>query len=87
MSKMTANNMPGRNRLAARRHPTPYQIFEMKTNGVYSKARFYELVKVYHPDRGNGKDEALPRHIKMERYRLIVAANHILADPYQTKCI
>ena len=67
--------------LSGQAHPTPYQIFEMKTNGVYSKARFYELVKVYHPDRGNGKDEALPRHIKMERYRLIVAANHILADP------
>lgn len=60
-------------------HPTPYQIFEMKTGAAYSKARFYELVKLYHPDR-NGEAVTIPRHVKMERYRLVVAANHILSD-------
>lgn len=62
-------------------YPTPYQIFEMKNNAIYSKSRFYELVKIYHPDRSVTSETALPYAIKMERYRLIVAANNILCDP------
>src|ERR1700761_9571931 len=31
--------------------PTPYQIFDMRTKDEYTKVRFYELVKLYHPDR------------------------------------
>lgn len=63
--------------------PTPYQIFALKQNEAYSKSRFYELVKLYHPDKsGNGNGAGgIPRHIKAERYRLIVAANTILSDP------
>ena len=66
--------------------PTPYQIFKLKKDAPYSKRRFYELVKIYHPDR-NGHDNGLsginhlPGAVKMERYRLIVAAHEILADP------
>lgn len=62
-------------------HPTPYQIFSMKHNASYSKTRFYELVKLYHPDRSNGPHTDMPRAVRMERYRLIVAANTILSDP------
>lgn len=62
-------------------HPTPYQIFSMKHNASYSKTRFYELVKLYHPDRNNGPHADMPRAVKIERYRLIVAANTILSDP------
>lgn len=62
-------------------HPTPYQIFSMKHNASYSKIRFYELVKLYHPDRINGSYSEMPRDLKMERYRLIVAAHNILSDP------
>ena len=66
--------------------PTPYQIFRLKKNAPYSKCRFYELAKIYHPDRNghqNGPSEIhhLPGAIKMERYRLIVAAHEILSDP------
>jgi curved DNA-binding protein CbpA len=53
----------------------------MKNNAIYSKSRFYELVKIYHPDRSVTSETALPYAIKMERYRLIVAANNILCDP------
>ncbi|KAL2045495.1 hypothetical protein N7G274_001923 [Stereocaulon virgatum] len=66
--------------------PTPYQIFKLKKDAPYSKRRFYELVKIYHPDR-NGHDNGpsgtnhLSDAIKMERYRLIVAAHQILSDP------
>ncbi|KAG0633669.1 hypothetical protein HOY80DRAFT_1012869 [Tuber brumale] len=64
--------------------PTPYQIFNCERGTPYSKARFYELVKLYHPDRfrhrpNEGLDISEP--IRLERFRLIVAANAILSDP------
>jgi curved DNA-binding protein CbpA len=63
--------------------PTPYQIFGQRKGSPYSKQRFYELVKLYHPDRhdSNHSDDRLSYAIKLERYRLIVAANDILSDP------
>jgi hypothetical protein len=63
--------------------PTPYQILDMKHNGVYSKTRFHELVKMYHPDLSNGHGIAgdITHHVKLERYRLIIAAHTILSDP------
>lgn len=51
----------------------------MKSNADYTKARFYELVKIYHPDRSNGSSTT--HQTKIERYRLIVAAHTILSDP------
>lgn len=66
--------------------PTPYQIFRLKKDSPYSKRRFYELVKIYHPDKnghesGSSNTSVLPGSIKMERYRLIVSAHEILSDP------
>jgi len=64
--------------------PTPYQIFKCRRGAPYSKARFYELVMLYHPDhfhqrRSEGLD--IPEPVRLERFRLIVAANAILSDP------
>ena len=66
--------------------PTPYQIFQLQKTAPYSKGRFYELVKLYHPDRHghccNVPDiDGLSHDVKMKRYRLVVAANNILSDP------
>ncbi|KAK1753001.1 hypothetical protein QBC47DRAFT_387538 [Echria macrotheca] len=62
--------------------PTPYEIFDQVKGAPYSKARFYELVKLYHPDRHHHSlDDGIPHLTKLERYRLVVAANHILSDP------
>lgn len=61
--------------------PTPYQIFDLKQNATYSKAQYYKLVKLYHPDLNGGLDKNIPGSVKMERYRLIVAAHTILSDP------
>ena len=66
--------------------PTPYQIFGLEKGSPYSKRRFYELVKVYHPDRNSLESEspiidALSRSAKTERYRLIVTAHELLSDP------
>ncbi|KAL8668109.1 MAG: hypothetical protein Q9202_000087 [Teloschistes flavicans] len=52
----------------------------------YSKRRFYELVKLYHPDRHGyccnlPHIDCLSHDVKMKRYRLVVAANDILSDP------
>ncbi|KAI4245729.1 MAG: hypothetical protein L6R40_002257 [Gallowayella cf. fulva] len=67
-------------------HPTPYEIFQLQKAAPYSKRRFYQLVKLYHPDRHghccNIPDiDGLSHDIKMKRYRLVVAANDILSDP------
>lgn len=63
--------------------PTPYQIFNQRKGAPYSKKRFYELVKLYHPDRHDfdPSEDCLPYTTKLERYRLVVAANDILSDP------
>lgn len=70
--------------------PTPYEIFDAKRGAPYSKAKYYELAKQYHPDRytdqGEDLDEnGLSRTTKLERYRLVVAANDILSNPVKKR--
>lgn len=62
-------------------HPTPYQIFGIKHNANYTKHRFYELVKLYHPDLTASEAKSPAQQVRAERYRLLVAANAILSDP------
>ena len=68
--------------------PTPYEIFELDRGAVYSKRKFYELVKIYHPDRNShdGSSGLGITHVEMlERYRLVVLANEILSDPVKRR--
>ncbi|MCJ1436474.1 hypothetical protein MMC27_005853 [Xylographa pallens] len=70
--------------------PTPYQIFRQQKGAPYSKRRFYELAKIYHPDKHVYKEDfsdanCISQAIKLERYRLIVAANDILSDPIKRR--
>ncbi|KAF1843941.1 uncharacterized protein K460DRAFT_408259 [Cucurbitaria berberidis CBS 394.84] len=62
--------------------PTPYQILTCKKGEAYSKNRFYALVKLYHPDRCHATSAVahLPLHVRLERYRMLVAAHDILSD-------
>ncbi|KAI0846294.1 hypothetical protein F5Y00DRAFT_146159 [Daldinia vernicosa] len=63
-------------------HPTPYEIFDQQKSAPYSKTKFYELVKLYHPDRHHHVSaHKLSHSARLERYRLVVAANQILSDP------
>ncbi|KAL2106439.1 hypothetical protein VUR80DRAFT_6705 [Thermomyces stellatus] len=65
-------------------NPTPYDIFNLPRDAPYSKARFYELAKLYHPDRHHchaATHPNLTRAVCTERYRLVVLANDILSDP------
>ena len=76
------------------RHPrislTPYEILSTKQSATYSKKRFYELAKVYHPDRSGHADGTCVSGgpsgaVKLERYRLIVTAHELLSDPAKRK--
>lgn len=63
---------------------TPYELFKLDREAPYTKTRFYDLVKIYHPDRPCN-DHPLCRNlspeVRLQRYRLVVAANEILSDP------
>ncbi|EOD50122.1 putative domain containing protein [Neofusicoccum parvum UCRNP2] len=68
----------------AGRLPTPYEIFDLRKGSQYNKRRFFELVKIYHPDRNlpaQIRSDICPHSVRLERYRLIVAAHSILSDP------
>lgn len=62
-------------------HPTPYEVLAQPKDARYNKALFYQLVKIYHPDRNHtATDSSIPHSVRLERYRLVVAANEILSD-------
>ncbi|KAL6709503.1 J domain-containing protein 1 [Coniothyrium glycines] len=67
--------------------PTPYQILRCQKSDAYSKHRFYALVKLYHPDRCHPASPvaSLPLHVRLDRYRLLVAAHDILSDMEKRK--
>jgi curved DNA-binding protein CbpA len=67
--------------------PTPYQILKCTRGERYTKQRFYALVKLYHPDRGHAASPiaALPLHVRLERYRMLVTAHDILSDVEKRK--
>lgn len=63
---------------------TPYDIFKQDRAAPYSKRRYYDLVKIYHPDRPCNDHPVcrdITREVRLQRYRLIVSAHEILSDP------
>lgn len=63
-------------------NPTPYEIFGQQKSAPYSKTAFYDLVKIYHPDRHHyATPDGISRATKLARYHLIVVAHNILSDP------
>ncbi|CAK7270075.1 J domain-containing protein 1 [Sporothrix epigloea] len=66
----------------ASKHPTPYEVLGLPKTAAYQKKRFYALAKQYHPDLHH----CAPTHLqglthaeRLERYRLLVAANDLLS--------
>ncbi|KAK5072765.1 J domain-containing protein 1 [Lithohypha guttulata] len=49
--------------------------------GKHTKLKYYELVKIYHPDRNGAGCETLSHIERLERYRLIILAHEIISDP------
>lgn len=68
-------------------HPTPYQVLGVQKHEAYCKTAFLKLVKTYHPDRTQHDllcphhIRGVPPHVRLERYRLIIAAHTLLSDP------
>ena len=61
---------------------SPYDILCQHRDRPYSRRRFIELVKLYHPDRRPASGHHPVAHsVRVERYRLAVAAHEILNDP------
>lgn len=63
---------------------TPYDVIGQSRSAPYSKQRFYELVKIYHPDRpcnGHPLCKDITPEVRLQRYRIVVTAHEILSDP------
>ncbi|KAL4868889.1 hypothetical protein BDV12DRAFT_91088 [Aspergillus spectabilis] len=63
---------------------TPYEVFGQSRGAPYSKHRFYELVKIYHPDRPCNNHplcKDITPEVRLQRYRIVVAAHEILSNP------
>ncbi|KAH0291234.1 hypothetical protein KCU62_g3068, partial [Aureobasidium sp. EXF-3399] len=88
-SASAPNDMPWPKPPKGHSHPTPYQILSTTESEPYSKRRFYDLVKLYHPDSGacekHHHHHKVPQPLRLERYRLVVAAHTILSDPEKRK--
>ncbi|KAI9369346.1 hypothetical protein BJX61DRAFT_549617 [Aspergillus egyptiacus] len=63
---------------------TPYEVIGQARGAPYSKHRYYELVKIYHPDRpcnGHPLCKDISPETRLHRYRIVVTAHEILSDP------
>ncbi|KAJ6593794.1 hypothetical protein B0H19DRAFT_1246542 [Mycena capillaripes] len=58
-------------------NPTPHQIFHLPRNAPQAevKARYFDLVRIYHPDK---VDESIPSGIAHARFQAITAAYNSL---------
>ena len=66
--------------------PTPYEILGLAKGAPYNKARYFQLAKLYHPDRRQQTaDDGIPHPKKLERYRLVVDANEVLSSPQKKR--
>ncbi|PYI04650.1 hypothetical protein BO78DRAFT_420394 [Aspergillus sclerotiicarbonarius CBS 121057] len=62
---------------------TPYNILGLQPGDPYNKGTFYDLDKIYHPDRYQTVPSDLPPTIREHRYRLVVAAHELLSNPHK----
>ncbi|EPS94893.1 hypothetical protein FOMPIDRAFT_1079253, partial [Fomitopsis schrenkii] len=58
--------------------PTPHQIFHLPVGASQQdiKARYYDLVRVHHPDSPHGRD--IPQKVRHARFQSITRAYDIL---------
>lgn len=63
---------------------TPYDVLNLHRTAPYSKHRYYDLVKIYHPDRPCNEHplcKNITPEVRLQRYHIVVAAHEILSDP------
>ncbi|KAF1811331.1 hypothetical protein P152DRAFT_69987 [Eremomyces bilateralis CBS 781.70] len=72
-------------------HPTPYQVLHHSRDTPYDRnaSIFPQLIKLYHPDHSlhcsHAAIQSLDPTVRLERYRLIVAAHALLSDVTKRK--
>ncbi|KAI9059223.1 hypothetical protein FKP32DRAFT_1580293 [Trametes sanguinea] len=61
-------------------HPTPHQIFHLPKDATRAdvKARYYDLVRIYHPDSPSARAGGIPAETAHARFQAIAAAYAIL---------
>jgi hypothetical protein len=81
----TASQFPHQNySWPSTRSFTPYEVLNLPRDAPYSKRHYYDLVKIYHPDRpltDHPLFHQLTPEIRLQRYRIVVDAHEILSDP------
>ncbi|KAJ5132806.1 hypothetical protein N7448_006964 [Penicillium atrosanguineum] len=63
---------------------TPYDVLNLSVTAPYSKVRYFELVKIYHPDRPCNEHPLcrnITPEVRLQRYHIVVNAHEILSDP------
>ncbi|KAJ5749738.1 hypothetical protein N7533_006766 [Penicillium manginii] len=63
---------------------SPYEVLNLDHAAPYSKNIFYDLVKIYHPDRPCNEHRlcrGLSPEVRLKRYHIVVAAHELLSDP------
>ncbi|KAJ5950758.1 uncharacterized protein N7479_009171 [Penicillium vulpinum] len=63
---------------------TPYDVLNLPRGATYTKRHYYDLVKIYHPDRdlkGHPLFNHLTAETRLKRYRIVVDAHNLLSDP------
>ena len=63
---------------------TPYDVLNLNRTAPYSKGRYFELVKIYHPDRPCNEHplcQNITAEVRLQRYHIVVNAHEILSDP------
>ncbi|KAG8413316.1 hypothetical protein J3458_012891 [Metarhizium acridum] len=80
---LSSLRQPGLPEWPASSAPTPHEILGIAPGAAYSKERFNQLVEMYHPDMSSAdmRVRRLPQSVRLERYRLIVAAHNVLSNP------
>ncbi|KAI0744898.1 hypothetical protein C8Q76DRAFT_604359 [Earliella scabrosa] len=65
----------------ANSHPTPHQIFHLPKSATRAdvKARYYDLVRIYHPDSPAARAGGVPPEVAHARFQAISSAYAILS--------
>ncbi|CAI6341380.1 unnamed protein product [Periconia digitata] len=63
-------------------NPSPYEVLHLDRHAPYHRQNFTELAKRYHPDRAAlNSNDTEDRPLRLDRFRMVVDAHHILSDP------
>ncbi|KAI6149911.1 hypothetical protein BKA82DRAFT_4134627 [Pisolithus tinctorius] len=82
-SRCVSTSCTGQYPYPTRRNPTPEEIFHLPSNATQAqiKARYYELVKLYHPDSARAQN--IPHSERTSRFQAFQRAYEVLRRPHR----